>query len=326
MIRSRIIGTGQYLPEKILTNHDLAKLMDTSDEWIRQRTGIAQRHVAEEGEGASALGYPAAKRALEAAGVDPGEVDFIICCTTTPDYLFPATACLIQEMLGCRRAAACDVSAACSGFVYGLATADAFIRAGLYKTVLVVGAERQANRLNWKRRETAVLFGDGAGAVLLRAEEGERGVLKTYLGADGRHADILIMLTGGSRKPFEDTTQEEEQLAIHMDGQDLFKRAVGAFGLAVHKTLEGSGVSVDDLDLFVPHQANTRIVYTAAERLGLPAEKVFMNIEKVGNTTAASVPLALDEAVRQGCLKEGDNLMLAAFGAGLTWGGALVRW
>ncbi len=326
MIRSRIIGTGHHLPERILTNHDLEQFMDTSDEWIQQRTGIAQRHIAEDGQGASDLGYPAAKKAIEAAGVEPGDIDLVICCTTTPDYLFPATACLIQDKLGCRRAGAYDVSAACSGFVYGLATADAFIRAGLHKTILLIGTERVANRLNWKRRDTAVLFGDGAGAVVLRAEEGDRGVQKTYLGADGGCGDILIMMTGGSRQPFEDNTQEEDQLAIHMNGQELFKKAVGAFGMAVEKALDGTGVTPADLDLFIPHQANTRIIYTAADRLGLDRDKVYINIDQVGNTTAASIPLALDQAVQQGRLKDGDNLMLAAFGAGLTWGGALVRW
>lgn len=327
MICSRIVGTGQCLPEKILTNHDLEALMDTSDEWIRQRTGIGQRHVAAPGQGASDLGAPAAREALENAGMEPGEVDFIVCCTTTPDYLFPATACLIQDKIGAKQAAAFDVSAACSAFVYGLATADAFIRAGMYKTVLVVGTEVLTNRLNWKRRDTAVLFGDGAGAVVLRAEEDKgHGVLTTYLGADGAYNDILMVPGGGSVKPFGDSLDDEDRIAIFMKGPELFRQAVAAFSLAAEKALENTGVTVEDLDLFVPHQANTRIIYSAADRLGLDRGKVYLNIERVGNTTAASIPLAINDAVKEGRIKPGSHVLLAAFGAGLTWASALIRW
>ncbi len=327
MIRARIVGTGQYLPERILTNHDLEQMMDTSDEWIQQRTGIRQRHVAEPGQGSSDLGAPAAAEALEHAGVDPAEVDLVICCTTTPDYLFPATACLIQERIGARNAGAYDVSAACSGFVYGLATADAFIRSGVHKTVVVVGAEVLSNRLNWKRRDTAVLFGDGAGAVVVRGEEGEQGVRNVHLGSDGGAADILVMPTGGSVQPYEQHPLEsEERVAIDMRGKELFRKAVMAFAVATEKALAAGELTIGDVDLFIPHQANTRIIYTAADRLGLDHDKVYVNIARVGNTTAASIPLALDDARKEGRLTPGANVLLAAFGAGLTWASALIRW
>jgi 3-oxoacyl-[acyl-carrier-protein] synthase-3 len=326
MIRTRILGTGQYLPEKVLTNFDLEKMLDTTDEWIRQRTGIRQRHVAERGVGTSGLAIPAGRSALENAGIEAQELDLIICCTATPDYLFPATACLIQDKLGASRAAAFDVNAACTGFLYGLATADAFIRAQIYKTVLIVGADLISNRLNWKKRDTAVLFGDGAGAVVVRAEQGDRGVLMTDLGAEGQAGDLLIMPGGGSRNV---PTPENVTMGEHdiiMRGRELFKKAVVLFCDAAQKTLDEAGLTVEDIALFVPHQANTRIIDAAAKRLGLPPDKVFMNIDRVANTTAASIPIALDDAVKQGKVAPGSLVLLAAFGAGLTWGSALIRW
>ncbi len=326
MLRARITGTGGFLPETVWTNAKLESLMDTTDEWIRKRTGIGQRHLAAAGEGSSDLGAPAARDALLNAGVAPEDVELIICCTTTPDYLFPATACMIQERIGAENAGAFDLNAACTGFVTGLATATAYIRAGIYRTVLVVGAEAQTNRLNWAKRETAVLFGDGAGATLLQADEGDRGVLSTFLGADGSGGDMLIIPGGGSKAPLTQENLDGSGLDIEMKGAELFKRATLLFEEASMKALELAGLHLDDVDLFVPHQANARIIGAAARRLGLPEEKVVLNLERVANTTSASIPLALHEAVAEGRVKDGDLLLLAGFGAGLTWGAAAVRW
>lgn len=326
MPQTRIIGTGSFLPETVLTNADLEKLVDTTDEWIRQRTGIEQRHTAKDGEGTSDLALPAARAALDAAGVAPEDLDLIICCTICGDYLFPSTGSLIQDRLGAKNAGAFDLNAACSGFMYGLSTADAYIRAGLYKTILVVAAERVLNRLNWSKRDTAVLFGDGAGAVVLRAEEGDAGVLSSYLASDGSGGEILILPGGGSKHKANAENIDSDIMDVQMKGTELFKKAVVIFGEAAKVALDKAGVSVDDVDIFVPHQANTRIISTAADRLGIPMDKVYVNIHKVGNTVAASIPLALDGAVREGRIEKGDLVLLASFGAGLTWASALVRW
>lgn len=326
MQRARIIGTGGFLPETVWTNAKLETLTDTSDEWIRKRTGIGQRHLAKPGEGASDLATPAARNALESAGVVPDELDLILCCTTTPDYLFPATACIIQNNLGAKNAAACDVNAACSGFLYGLASANAYILSGMYRTVVVVGTESATNRINWKKRDTAVLFGDGAGAVVLRAEDGEAGILSTYLGADGSGADLLIRPAGGSKLPITKENAEGPDCDVHMKGAELFKRAALLFEQASREAVKRAGVNLDDIALFLPHQANSRIIGAAAKRLGLPDEKVMLNIERVANTTAASIPLALDEAATGGRIKKGDLVLLASFGSGLTWGAAVIRW
>ena len=326
MQRARIIGTGEFLPETVWTNAKLETLADTSDEWIRKRTGIGQRHLAKPGEGASDLATPAARNALESAGVVPDELDLILCCTTTPDYLFPATACIIQNNLGAKNAAACDVNAACSGFLYGLASANAYILSGMYRTVVVVGTESATNRINWKKRDTAVLFGDGAGAVVLRAEDGEAGILSTYLGADGSGADLLIRPAGGSKLPITKENAEGPDCDVHMKGAELFKRAALLFEQASREAVKRAGVNLDDIALFVPHQANARIIGAAAKRLGLPDEKVMLNIERVANTTAASIPLALHEAATGGRIKKGDLVLLASFGSGLTWGAAVIRW
>ncbi|MBI5093978.1 MAG: ketoacyl-ACP synthase III [Candidatus Hydrogenedentes bacterium] len=326
MIRSRIIGTGSFLPPKVVTNFDLEKIMDTTDAWIQQRTGIKQRHIAEPGVGAADLGAPAARAALDAAGVRPEDIELIVCGTTSPDYLFPNTSCLIQHQIGATRSAAMDVNAACSGFMYALSTANAYVRAGVYKTVLVVGAEVLTYLLNWDKRDTAVLFGDGAGAVVLRAEKGEHGILTTHLGADGGAKDILWMEAGGSKCKVTAENVDGPERDVRMKGTDLFKRAVVVFGEAAQKALEATNMTVADIDLFIPHQANTRIIYTAAERLGLDREKVFVNIDHVANTTAASIPIAIDEALRTGRIHGGDIIMLAGFGAGLTWGSVLLRW
>ncbi|MCC6694202.1 MAG: ketoacyl-ACP synthase III [Candidatus Hydrogenedentes bacterium] len=326
MIRARIVGTGHHLPQHIRTNAELEKMCDTTDAWIQQRTGIQQRHVAAPGEAASALGAPAAQRALESAGITAADVDLILCCTTTGDYQFPATACVIQELLGITGTPSFDVNAACSGFMYGLATADAFIRSGLYKTILLVGTEVCTNRVDYDKRDTAVLFGDGAGAIVLRAEEGERGVLTTHLWADGSGREVLWLPAGGSKIPVTRDNVDTDLNTIHMKGKELFKRAVTEFVACTKVACDAAGISMDDVALFIPHQANIRIIEAVGERIGLPAERIFVNIDKVANCTAASIPLALDQAVRADRIADGDYVLLASFGAGLTWASAIVRW
>ncbi|MBI5094521.1 MAG: ketoacyl-ACP synthase III [Candidatus Hydrogenedentes bacterium] len=326
MIRSRIVGTGHYLPEKVLTNVDLEKLMDTTDDWIRQRTGILQRHIAADHEATSDLAAQACSRALADAGAAPDEVDYLICATLTPDHFMPSTACLAQYKTGMKRAAACDVNAACSGFVYSLQLADALIRAGVYKTIVVAGAEMMTSRIDWGKRDTAVLFGDGAGAVVIRGEEGERGILSTYAASDGSASDILIVPAGGSRQTITPENIGECNRAIQMNGRELYKRAVMSFGDAAEQALARAGVGVGDVDLFIPHQANKRIITSAVERIGLPDEKIYLNVDRVANTSAASIPIALDHARSEGKVPDGALLLFAAFGAGLTWASAVVRW
>lgn len=326
MIRSRVVGTGHFLPEKVLTNSDLEKMTDTSDEWIRQRTGIHQRHVVAPGEGASDLGIQAARRALHDAGVDASEVDLLIFCTTTADYIFPATACVVQHALGMGTTPSFDINAACSGFMYGLSTADAFIRSGMHNTILLIGSEVASNRINLQKRDTAVLFGDGAGAMVLRASDGEQGVLTTHLWSDGSGREILWFPAGGSKTPITRDNIDSEINTINMKGKELFKRAVVEFVSAVQVALETASLSIEQIDLFVPHQANLRIIAAVGERLGLPEEKIFCNIDKVANCTAGSIPLALDQAVKQGRLREGSLVLLSSFGAGLTWASGIIRW
>lgn len=326
MIRARIVGTGHYLPENVVTNHDLEKMVDTTDEWIRQRTGIKQRHFAAPDESTSDMGVIAAKRALENAGVAPEEVDYVICATCTPDHGFPSTACLIQEGVGAKGAAACDMNAACSGFIYGLEVADAFIRAGVYKTILLVGAEKLSIYIDFEKRDTAVIFGDGAGAAVVQGEEGERGVVTTFTAADGSAINLLNTPYGGSRHPITRENIDEASMCIVMKGQELFKRAVRAFEDATEKALSEAKISSDAIDIFIPHQANTRIIFAAASRMNMPEEKIVINVDRVGNTSAASIPIALDEVNRAGRLQEGSCVLLAAFGAGLTWASALLRW
>jgi 3-oxoacyl-[acyl-carrier-protein] synthase III len=326
MRRARITGTGHFLPHKILTNTDLEQMMDTTDEWIRQRTGIRQRHVCGPDEATSDLAAQAGLRALENAGTDPSEVQLVLLATTSPDHMFPSTACLVQDRIGARNAGAVDLNAACSGFVYGLTMARGLIESGLYETILLIGAESITKHINWSKRDTAVLFGDGAGAVVLRPDDTGGGVLTSYLGSDGGDAEVLIMHGGGSRIP---TTRENvgtELFDIQMRGQDLFKKAVTAFGGAIARALDDAGLEVADLDLFVPHQANTRIIRAAASRSGIPGDKVYTNIDRVANTTAASIPIALDDAVREGRIHHGSNVLVASFGSGLTWGSSLIRW
>jgi len=324
---ARVIGTGSFVPERVLTNADLERMVQTSDEWIRSRTGIRERHLAAEGEATSDLATRAALKALEMGGLDPADLDMILVATITPDMVFPSTACLVQDRLGARRAGAVDLEAACSGFIYGLALADGLLRLGTMQTVLVIGAETLSRIVNWEDRNTCVLFGDGAGAVLLRAVEGERGVLSTHLHADGSKESALIVPAGGSRRPVTVAGLEAKLNTIHMAaGNEVFKLAVRAMEEVALEALKRNGLEIKDLDLVITHQANLRIIAALGQRLGLPEEKVYHNIERIGNTSAASIPLALDEAVRAGRVTEGDLLLFAAFGGGLTWGASLVRW
>ena len=316
---SRIVGTGSYLPEKVVTNDDLARTIDTSDEWIRTRSGIRSRHVAAEGQLASDLALPAAQRALQAAGLDPGDIDLIIVATTTPDIIFPSTACILQSKLGVAGCPAFDVQAVCSGFVYALTIADLFIRSGQSKYVLVVGTEVYSRILDWNDRGTCVLFGDGAGAVIVAASEAP-GILATKLHADGSHKDMLCVpgsVSGGKvwGSPF-----------VRMEGGSVFKFAVRVFEEGANEVLEAAGLKVSDLDWFVPHQANIRIMEATAKKLGLPNEKLIATVDHHGNTSAASIPLALDEAVKDGRILPGQTLLLEAVGGGFTWGAVLLRW
>ena len=320
---SRIAGTGSYLPEKVLTNDDLSKIVDTSDEWIRTRTGIRERHIAAEGETTSDLAYHASVRALEAAGVDAKDLDLIVLGTTTPDLIFPSTACLLQHRLGADGCAAFDVNAACSGFIFALTVADKFIRSGAAKTVLVVGSETLTRMVDWTERTSCVLFGDGAGAVVLKADS-EAGILSTHLHADGGKKELLWNPVGVSVgfKPEEPNCG----VRINMSGNDVFKYAVKALDSVVEETLEANGLDRHDIDWLIPHQANLRIIEATAKRLDMPMDRVIVTVDKHGNTSSGSVPLALDEAVRSGKIQRGQLLLLEAFGGGFTWGAALLRY
>ena len=323
-LRSRIIGTGAYLPERVVTNEELAARINSSDNWIVTRTGIRQRHVAADGEVTSDLGRHAAARALAAAGLAAADVDLIVVATTTPDDTFPATATQVQAKLGIRRGAAFDVQAVCSGFVYALAVADNFIKAGQVATVLVVGAETYSRILDWNDRATCVLFGDGAGAVVVQAVDGaatkERAsqVLSTHLHSDGRYRDILYVDGGPS--------QTGTVGHLRMAGKEVYRHAVASLAGVAEEALAANRLSVADIDWFVPHQANIRILESLGKRLGIPTERIVVTVDRHANTSAASIPLALDEAVRDGRLVEGDLVLVEAIGGGLTWGAALVRW
>ena len=322
-IYSRIAGTGSYLPEKVLTNDDLSKIVDTSDEWIAARTGIRQRHIVAEGETTGDLAYHAAVRALEAAGVEAAELDLIVLGTTTPDLVFPSTACLLQHRLGADGCAAFDVNAACSGFIYALTVADQFIRAGSAKTVLVVGSETLTRMVDWTERTTCVLFGDGAGAVVLKAD-GETGILSTHLHADGGKKELLWNPVGVS-VGFKEN-EPNAGVRIHMAGSEVFKHAVKALDGLVDETLAANGLDRHDVDWLIPHQANLRIIEATAKRLDMPMERVVVTVDKHGNTSSGSVPLALDEGIRSGKIQRGQLLLLEAFGGGFTWGSVLVRY
>ncbi|MEZ5543913.1 MAG: beta-ketoacyl-ACP synthase III [Lysobacteraceae bacterium] len=327
-IRARIVGTGSYLPENIVTNDELSTRVDTSDEWIRSRTGICQRHIALPGQTTGDLAFEAAKRALEAAGVDAKDIDLLIVGTTTPDAIFPSTACLLQHRLGANGCAAFDVNAACSGFVYALGVADQFIRAGTSKTALVIGAETLSRLVDWNDRATCVLFGDGAGAVVLKADvtntdELGSGIISTHLHADGGYEHLLYNPVGISRGF---TDEPNHGMKIFMTGNEVFKFAVKTLDAVVDETLDANGLTREDLNWLIPHQANLRIIQATAKRLAMPMDRVVVTVDKHGNTSAASVPLALDEAIRSGRVQRGELMLLEAFGGGFTWGSALIRY
>jgi len=321
MIYSRIAGTGAYLPAKVVTNHDLEQSMDTSDEWIRERTGIRRRHVAAEGETSSDMGLAAAYRAMEMAGIEVQDIDLIVVATTTPDKVFPSTACIIQRQLKIHGCPAFDVQAACSGFVYALDIANRMIRTGGATTALIIGSEALSRITNWEDRGTAVLFGDGAGAVVLQASD-EQGIISTHIHSDGQYEDLLEVPAGISSGY--DVVRANEAY-IKMNGNAVFRRAVATLGSIAQETLDGNGIDKHDIDWLVPHQANLRIIAAAAKKLDLPMERVVVTVDDQANTSAASIPLALDTAVRDGRIKRGHLLLFEAFGAGFTWGSALVR-
>lgn len=322
---ARITGTGSYAPSRIMTNADLERMVATSDEWIRERTGIRERHIAASGEACSDLAVQAGRRALEAAGLAASDLDMILVATCTGDYPLPATACLVQHRLGATKAAACDLSAACCGFVYALSVADAYVRTGM-RHVLVIGSEVMSAITDWTDRNTCILFGDGAGAAVVSASEGERGILSTHLRSDGSLCELIAVPGGGSRIPSSEKVVAERTNFIKMKGNETFKVAVRTLEEIARETLAANRLTVEDLDLYVPHQANVRILKGVMERLSLPLEKVMLNLERYGNTSAASIPIALDEAVRAGRVQDGSLVMLGAFGAGLTWASALIRW
>jgi 3-oxoacyl-[acyl-carrier-protein] synthase-3 len=324
MLRARIAGTGSYAPRKVLTNHDLSKMVETSDEWILARTGIRERRVSDS-DSTSDMAAKAGRAALKAAGAAPKDVDLVVVGTVTPDMTFPSTACFVQSALGIRGgAAAFDVSAACSGFLYALDVADRYIRTGGASKALVIGVDFFSRIIDWKDRATCVLFGDGAGAVLLSAEKGQRGILSCHIHSDGRHWEMLYTPGAIRPNPFEDRSADAPYL--RMNGNETFKIAVRTMGAAVAEALDHNGLKASDIALLIPHQANLRIINATKERLGIPDERVYTNLDRYGNTSAASIPLALDEAVRAGRLKANDVAVFVAFGGGLTWASAAVRW
>lgn len=324
-IRAGIAGIGIYVPERILTNFDLEQTLDTSDEWIYSRTGIRERRVAAEEEATSDQALLASQRAWRMRCAAE-EIDLIITATNTPDMLFPATACLLQDKLGAKRAGAFDLLAGCTGFIYGVVVGAQFISAGTANTVLVVGAETLSRVVNWSDRNTCVLFGDGAGAVVLRPAPGDRGILSTALGSDGGGGHLLCLPAGGSRHPASADTLAQDLHYVHMHGREVFKFAVRAMGDGAAKVLRRAGLTNNDVDFLIPHQANIRIIEHAAKKMKLPMERVAVNVDRYGNTSTASIPLALEESLKSGKIKDGDNVIMVGFGAGLTWAGLLIRW
>ncbi|MBA1333816.1 MAG: 3-oxoacyl-[acyl-carrier-protein] synthase, KASIII [Firmicutes bacterium] len=321
-----IVGTGSCLPERILTNSDLEKIVDTSDEWITTRTGIKERRISDDKTATSDLATCAALRAMESAGVVAEDIDLIIVGTVTPDMAFPSTACIVQDNIGAVNAAAFDLEAACTGFIYGLSVGEKFISTGQAKTVLVIGAETLSKICNWEDRNTCVLFGDGAGAAVLREVEEGSGIMSTVLGAEGWKGKALMQPAGGSRMPASHETIEGKKHYIHMDGSEVFKFAVNIMAQAARKVAEKVGIGMEQINYIIPHQANIRIVEAAAKRLNFDMERIYVNLDSYGNMSAASIPVALDEAAKAGKIVKGDNVLLVGFGAGLTWGSCIVRW
>ena len=323
---AQIVGWGKHVASQVLTNDDLAKMVDTSDDWIRTRTGIVERRIADPRETTSTMSIKAARAALQVADVAPEQLDLIIVATATPDYLFPATACLVQDALGARRAGAFDLLAGCSGFVYGLGVGSQLIISGAYENVLVIGAETLSRIMDWTDRNTCVLFGDGAGALLLQASDAPGGVLSFTLGADGSGGDLLMLPGGGSRHPASAETVAQKLHYARMNGREVFRFATRIMGQAAKEAIQAAELKIDDVDLFIPHQANIRIIQSAAKHLGLPMDKVFVNLDRYGNTSCASIPIAFCEAIEEERIKPGDHLVLVSFGAGLTWASAVVQW
>ena len=323
--RSVILGTGSELPGKVVTNHDLEKMVETSDEWITVRTGIKERRVLEEGKGNADMAFRAARRALKDAQMQATDLDAIIMGTVTPDYPFPSSACVLEDMLGARNVFSFDVGAACSGFLNALSVADSFIRTGQINNALVVGSDALSRLLNWQDRGTCILFGDGAGAVVLGASQNGSGILSTRLRTDGSYVKTLYVPAGGSLKPATPETVQRNEHTITMNGKEVFKIAVRSMEEISRQALVEADVQVSEISLVIPHQANRRIIVALAERLGIPMERVMVNLDKYGNTSAASIPVALDEAKRQGRIKPGDIVLLNAFGAGFAWGAAVIK-
>jgi 3-oxoacyl-[acyl-carrier-protein] synthase-3 len=325
-IHAHIVGWGKYVPERVLTNNDLTHVVDTSEEWIRTRTGIVERHIVADDETTATMAIEAAHQALEMTNLRPIDLDLIIVATATPDYSFPATACLVQDALGVTHAAAFDLEAGCSGFVYGVGIAAGLIESGHYKNALVIGADTLSRVTDWDDRTTCVLFGDGAGAVILHANGAEGGVLSSVLGADGSGSDLLCVPAGGSRQPPSHQTVSEGQHYLKMKGREVFRFAVRAMPAATRQALREAGLTLDDLSLVIPHQANYRITDASAKALKIPPDKVYSNVDRYGNTSAASIPIALCEAVEQDRVHRDDVVVFVGFGAGLTWAAAVVRW
>ena len=321
-----IIATGSYVPERILTNRDLERIVDTTDEWIRTRTGISERRIAAADEATSDMATKAAIAAMNQADVEAKEIDLIIVATVTPDMFFPATACWVQKKLGAVRAACFDISAACSGFLYAMEIAQQFISTHVYNTVLIIGADKLSSIVNWSDRNTCVLFGDGAGAAILRNRGASHGVVATHMGSDGEFAEILFMPGGGSRCPITTENIGQQLNTIKMQGKETYKQAVTAMSDAADRALEAAGLKYDEIACVIPHQANMRIIEAIAHRMRLPIEKFYVNLEKYGNTSAAAVAIALDEAHRAGRFKVGDYILLVVFGGGLTWASSVIQW
>src|SRR5437879_6913104 len=321
-----IIGTGSYVPEKILSNEDLSRMVDTSDEWITTRTGIKQRRIAAKDENTSDMATRAALNAIEQAKISPKEINLILVATATPDMLFPATACFVQKKIGATNAACLDVSAACAGFLFAVEIAQQFITSHTYDTVLVIGADKLTSITNWSDRNTCVLFGDGAGAAILRHRGGSHGVISTHIGSDGQYSDILFIPGGGSRCPITRDNVDLNLNTIHMTGKEVYKQAVTAMLNAAKKALDQAGLSIHDIACVIPHQANLRIIEAIADRLRIPLERFYVNLDRYGNTSAAAVAIALDEANRSGRIKPGDYILMVVFGGGLTWASTILEW
>ena len=321
-----IVSTGRYLPERVLTNDDLERLVDTSDEWIRERTGIRERRIACGEMGAAEMGAAAARIAMERAGVQPGEVDLIVVSTATPDRLLPSTACDVQALIGATNAAAFDVSAACSGFLYALSVAEGYLAAGRGEIALVVATEKMSAIVDWTDRSTCVLFGDGAGAAIVKRSENGRGVVSSFMRSDGTLAELLWRPGGGAKVPFDAKVLEERAHLVKMAGREVFKAAVRSMAEAADQALQRAGLTGEDVDLLIPHQANIRIIEATAKYANIPMDKVFVNVDRYGNMSSATLPVALDEAIEQGRVKPGDNILMVAFGAGFTWASTVMRW